>query len=150
MYNTGQYGGTADADIDAPEAWDIWQGISSVLIAIVDGGVYPNHSDLSGRVSGNTGSSPHATHVAGIAAAKGNNSFGVAGVDWNCSINSQIIGDIPQQAAAVRAAVNAGARIINDNWGQGSNDFSVTLRCLCIRIQIQRGIMRSDARRGIT
>jgi len=127
MHNTGQYGGTSDADIDAPEAWDIYQGSSSVLIAIVDGGVNTNHTDLSGRVSGNTGSSNHATHVAGIAAAKGNNSFGVAGVDWNCSINSQITGDIPQTAAAVRAAVNAGARIINDSWGQGSNDYSVTL-----------------------
>ncbi len=127
MFNTGQYGGTPGADIHATEAWDIWQGTSSVMIAVVDGGVYPHYSDLSGRVSGNTGSSSHATHVAGIAAANGNNSFGVAGVDWNCSINSQIRGDIPQTAAAVRAAVDAGARIVNDSWGQGNNFFLVTL-----------------------
>lgn len=127
MHNSGQFGGTSDADIDAAEAWDVYQGSSSVLIAIVDGGVSTNNTDLSVRVSGNTGSSDHATHVAGIAAAKGNNSFGVAGVDWNCSINSQIIGDIPQQAQAVKNAVNAGARILNNSWGQGTNNYSVTL-----------------------
>lgn len=111
LKNTGQAGGTAGADIKATQAWDIFTGSSSVIVGIVDGGrVQQNHPEFAGRVSGNlnTSISNHATHVAGIAAAKGNNSSGVAGVDWNAQINTQTIGDIPQQAAAVRAAVDAG------------------------------------------
>lgn len=51
LHNTGQNSGTPDADIDAPEAWDIATGGLSALgdtlvIAIVDGGVDLNHEDL--------------------------------------------------------------------------------------------------------
>ena len=50
LHNTGQTGGTADADIDAPEAWDIEKGEAGVKIAIVDSGIDWNHQDLSNRI----------------------------------------------------------------------------------------------------
>jgi subtilisin family serine protease len=51
LNNTGQNGGTVDADIDAPEAWDlVTGGIStmgdSIIIAVIDGGFYMNHPDI--------------------------------------------------------------------------------------------------------
>lgn len=120
MNNTGQNGGTNDADIDAPEAWELCTGgITSngdtVVVAVVDGGFFLTHQDLNfwknyaeipgnsidddnnGYIddvngwnafngNGNVTSSQHGTHVSGTVAAKGNNSTGVAGVNWNAKV----------------------------------------------------------------
>ncbi len=53
--NTGQTGGTTDADIDAPEAWDIQTGSSDIVIAVIDTGVEYSHVDLSGNMWMNPG-----------------------------------------------------------------------------------------------
>lgn len=56
LHNTGSYaGGTDDADIDAPEAWDISTGSSNIVIAITDTGIDYNHADLVGNIWINTG-----------------------------------------------------------------------------------------------
>jgi subtilisin family serine protease len=39
LHNTGQNRGKVDADIDAPEAWDIETGNQDVIIAVIDSGV---------------------------------------------------------------------------------------------------------------
>jgi len=44
--NTGQTGGTVDADIDAPDAWDIQTGDPELIIAVTDTGIDYNHPDL--------------------------------------------------------------------------------------------------------
>lgn len=51
LHNTGQitndnHYGTQDADIDAPEAWNITTGNDDIIVAVIDEGVTDNHNDL--------------------------------------------------------------------------------------------------------
>ena len=50
MHNTGQTGGTVDADIDAPEAWANFTGTTQVVIASIDTGVDYTHEDLAANM----------------------------------------------------------------------------------------------------
>ncbi len=96
--------------INLPSAWDLQQGSSSIITAILDTGSTP-HPDLDGReiqgidmisnptiagdgdgvdsdpfdVGDGTGPQPssfHGSHVAGTVGAETNNASGVAGVTW--------------------------------------------------------------------
>lgn len=55
LNNTGQSGGTVDADIDATEAWDIQTGTRNTIVAVIDTGVDYNHPDLAANMWRNAG-----------------------------------------------------------------------------------------------
>lgn len=145
--NTGaanQGGGTAGADMDLDEAWDITMGSASIKVAVLDEGVQRSHPDLInnisplgfGLVAGNatTGdilatTRSHGTSCAGIIAAEANNNIGVAGVaplskliPVNITVNtSGTFGTSAQIAQATDWAWNeGGADILSNSWGGGT------------------------------
>lgn len=58
LNNTGQsirgINGTADADIDMPEAWDILTGNANKVVAVIDSGTQWSHPDLDTNIWANT------------------------------------------------------------------------------------------------
>jgi subtilisin family serine protease len=142
-HNTGQvfndgHSGTYDADIDAPEAWEITTGCNSVVIAVLDQGITSDHPDLPNirqvRLDGSnfgggfdnnpspTGDENHGNACAGVIAATMNNNEGIAGIAPNCRIMPIRLPDNPQidpegVADAIEFAVNNGADILSNSWG---------------------------------
>jgi subtilisin family serine protease len=45
-HNTGQLSGVPDADVDAPEFWDVMESAPGVVIAVLDSGLNFTHPDL--------------------------------------------------------------------------------------------------------
>ncbi len=136
LHNTNQSGGTFDADIDAPEAWDVLSSASNIVVAVLDTGVRRTHEDLASNIWINpidgghgfnalTGTSNpnddegHGTLVSGILGAVGNNGKGVAGVAWRVQImagkclDSRGTGTVSSVIACIDYARTNGARIIN-------------------------------------
>lgn len=120
------------AKIEADIAWDTQKGDYSVLVAVVDTGIY-NHSDLAKNYVGlgydwiNDDSDPaddngHGTHCAGIIAATLNNSKGIAGlaqvrVMAEKGFAHNGIGYTDDLANAIIHAADQGANIISCSWG---------------------------------
>ena len=67
LHNTGQSGGTSDADIDAPEAWDLIPASPpEVVVAVLDTGVDYRHTDLNGNMWKNPGESNNGKETNGF------------------------------------------------------------------------------------
>lgn len=129
--------GYGPRQVNAPAAWDTTTGSAGVIVAVVDSGVSPVHTELSAAllpgkdfVNNDLDASDdngHGTHVAGIIAAAINNGQGLAGVAAGIRIlpvkvlNSANLGDYATFAAGINYAVQNGARIINLSLGGPSD-----------------------------
>lgn len=58
LENTGRDGGTAGADIDALEAWDIQRDADNIVVAVIDSGVRFTHQDLNANMWRNSAETP--------------------------------------------------------------------------------------------
>jgi subtilisin family serine protease len=153
LRNVGQYGGKPGADVGATAAWDLTTGANITVAVVDTGVDFahpdlaanawsnpadpPNGADddRNGFVDDTHGadfvdedSNPnddagHGSHVAGIIGAKGNNTIGVAGIDWDVKLmglkflDSNGEGNTADAANAIDYAVVHGARVINASWG---------------------------------
>jgi subtilase family protein/fervidolysin-like protein len=144
LQNTGQtvngVAGTADADIDVGDAWDVIRGSPDVIITIIDTGADLNHPDLAGNLlprgaedwdfadaldPAPDDANGHGTHCAGTAAAI-DNTTGVIGVAPGCRIMplrinltagmNQNRADAINYVAAQAAANPARRYAVNCSW----------------------------------
>ena len=148
LNNYGQNNGLPDADVDAPEAWELHRSATNIVVAILDTGVRPTHEDLAANlwrhpIDGSHGfnaltggtdpwdDNGHGTHLAGIIGAVGNNGRGIAGTAWHprlmiCKfLDSTGNGFNSDAIACVEFARANGAQVLNLSWGGG--EFSAGL-----------------------
>ena len=160
--NQGQENGKAGADISALEAWKKTHGSEEVVVAVLDSGVDYTHLDLRSNMwlrpdnvpayfddelgsfndqQGYNGTDPltdpmddngHGTHCAGIIGAEGDNSEGIAGINWHVQIMPLKFlgrGGFGTTADAIKAINYAidrkkhgvNIRVINASWGSTAN-----------------------------
>jgi subtilisin family serine protease len=116
-----------------PKAWDVTQGSSKIVVAVIDTGVDANHPDLRGALVpgwdfiGNDADPSddhgHGTAVAGVVAARSNNHVGGAGICWRClvmpikALDARGSGDDTLIAAGIVWAADHGARVITLSLG---------------------------------
>jgi len=142
LHNTGQFGGTPDMDMDAPEAWDITTGDESIIVVIIDTGVQQNHPDIH-QIEGAdfTGQGfnggpinacdNHGTPVAGCVSATIDNNLGTVGVAPGCvsasartfisnlSCDGSWTSQVSWTVNALAWAESNGARVTNNSNGYG-------------------------------
>lgn len=119
--------------IGAPTAWDETVGLPGTVVAVLDSGIDPTHPDLApvlldGYDFVDDDPVPedrfgHGTHVAGVAAAVGNDGHGIAGVCWRCRILPiKVLGDAGSGgeldvAEGIVGAVDRGADVLVLSFG---------------------------------
>jgi thermitase len=140
--------------IQAPQAWDLTTGSSSVIIAILDSGCDPTHPELVSQFvpgwnfydnnADTSDANGHGTAVAGVAAAASNNLLGVASVAGNCRImpvrvaNSYAVSTTSAMANGLAFAADQGARVANISYDVSS---SLTISSAAQYFQTKGGVV---------
>ncbi|MHB9077543.1 MAG: Ig-like domain-containing protein [Pirellulaceae bacterium] len=118
LNNYGQTGGTLDADIDAPEAWDITTGSSDIVIAVIDTGVDYTHPDLAANMWVNPG------EIAGDGVDNDGNGYidDIHGIDTAYDDSDPMDGPLPAYshgthvAGTIAAVGDNNSGVVGVNW----------------------------------
>ncbi|MFM8892450.1 MAG: S8 family peptidase, partial [Planctomycetia bacterium] len=119
--NSGQTGGVVDADIDAPEAWDVTTGSRGVVVAVIDSGVDFNHPDLAANMWRNPG------ETAGDGVDNDGNGFVDDVYGWNFAANTPNVFDDNSHGTHVAGTIGA---VGNDGRGVAGVNWQVSIMAL--------------------
>ncbi len=137
-----------DADVNAEAAWAMGYTGAGVIVGVTEGGFQTTHPDIAPHFNTDASqsggvASGHATSVAGVFGAVGNNATGVTGLAYDCGVSAQIIGTAAQTAEAFtyRNDLND---IKNDSWGPFDtgklwDDFASSIELDALRDSAQLG-----------
>lgn len=114
LQNLGQTGGTVDADVDAPEGWDVTQSSARIVTAVVDSGFDYTHPDLYLNVWINQGELPTALR-SGLRDTDADALITLR--DLNQSINSTFVSDRNQSGF-----IDAGDLLSDPRWANGVDE----------------------------
>jgi subtilisin family serine protease len=138
LHNTGQrvrgVAGAADADIDAPEAWNVTTGSTAVTVAVLDSGVAYDHPDLAPNMWVNAG------EIAGNGVDDDRNGFVDDRRGWDFASDDADPAD--EQGHGTHVAGTIGARGGNDTAGAGTTDIAGVawnVRLMPLRVLDQAG-----------
>lgn len=123
-------------EIQAFEAWDITQGGSNIVVAVLDSGFDLGHDEIKNKIHKPFDVSKlavlqtytnkigqHGTHVASLSIGESNNNSGLSGVAPKCKLMPIKVGDDNGQIASsyiidgVLYAIKNGAHVINISIG---------------------------------
>ncbi len=179
LSNSGQTGGKENADVSALKAWMKTKGSEKIVVAVLDTGVDYAHSDLSSNIWFRPDNVPqytddelgtfndlrgfngtdnqadpmddngHGTHCAGIIGAEGDNSEGIAGINWKVQImplkflGKGGFGTTKDAIEAINYALDrkrngVNLRVISASWG--STQYSKALEDV-IRAAGEEGVL---------
>ncbi len=122
LHNTGQTVngviGTPDADIDAPEAWDVTQGSTAVTVGVADTGIAYNHPDLAANIWANPGESGAGKETNGVDDDGNGRVDDFRGYDFVSGDNDPMDdnGHGSHVAGTIGAVGNNGTGITGVNW----------------------------------
>ena len=116
MNNTGQNNGTNDADIDAPEAWELCTGGltaagDTVVIAVIDGGFFITHEDINFW--------KNYAEIPGNSFDDDNNGYVDDVNGWNAGLNNGTISSAPHGthvSGTIAAIGNNNLGVTGVNW----------------------------------
>lgn len=131
--------------IGMEKSWEISQGSSDVIVAIVDTGIDMKHPEFNGKLVDGYNviadnkrpmdDNGHGTHVAGVIAAKTNNKNGIAGMSWNSklmpvkAIGADGSGTAFDIAQGIIWATDHGADVINLSVGNYTSSAELKNAC---------------------
>ena len=117
LHNIGQSSGKPDADIDAPEGWDIRHDASNVIVAVIDTRALYTHQDLQANMWENTAERDGLPGVDDDGNGYIDDQFGINAITGSGNpLDDDVVGHGTHVSGTIGAVGNNGAGVTGVAW----------------------------------